>query len=121
MVFDGRLQVKIGQRVPTDDEKGVVEMGGGVLDPAGGAEGHFFDDVCDIEAEAAAVAVEVLDHGGHILEGNDDLGDAVISDQVENMAEDGFVDQGDHRFGAPNREGTQAGAFTAGHDNGFHS
>ena len=101
--------------------KVVVEMGGGVLDTAGGAEGHLFDDVCDIEAEAAAVAVEILDHGRHILEGNDDLGNAVIFEQVENVAQDGFVDKGNHGLGTPNREGTQPGAFTAGHDYGFHN
>ena len=121
VVLDGGLEVEVGQGVATDDEKGVVEMGGGVLDTAGGAEGHILDDIGDFEAEATAVAIEVLDHGGHILESNDDLGNAVIFEQLENMAEDRFVDKGYHRLGTPNRQGAQAGAFTAGHDYGSHN
>jgi len=50
MVFDRGLQVEIGQRVAADDEKGIVKVSGGVFDPAGGAEGHLFDDVLDVEA-----------------------------------------------------------------------
>ena len=96
-------------------------MGGGVLDAAGGAKRHLFDDISDIETESAAVTVEVLDHRRQILEGNDDLGNAVIFEQLKNMAEDRLVDKRDHRLGTPNRQWTQAGAFPAGHDYGFHS
>jgi len=121
MVLDGGLKVEVGEGVAADDEEGVVEMGGGVFDTASGAERHLLDDIGDIETEGAAVTVEVLDHGGQILEGDDDLGNAVVFEQLKNMTEDRLVDKRDHRLGAPNRQGTQAGAFTAGHDYGFHS
>ena len=121
MVLDGGLEVEVGQGVAADNEKGVVEMGGGVSDTAGGAERHLLDDIGDIETKGAAVTVEVLDHGGQILERDDDLGNAVILEQLQDMTEDRFVDKGDHRLGTPNRQGTQAGAFSAGHDYGFHS
>ena len=60
-------------------------MGGGVLDTAGGAERHLLDDVGDTETKGAAVTVEVLDHGGEILKGDDDLGNAVVFEQLKDM------------------------------------
>ena len=74
----------------------------------------------DIDAEAGAIAQVLLDDVSEVLQGNDDLGDAVAFEQLDDVDDGRPVNHRDHRLGSSDGEGAQAGAFTACHDNSLH-
>ena len=67
--FDGARSWRAGrggQDVAVQYEKRAVDVGGHVLDGAGGAERFVLDDVGDLQAQARAVAEVVLDGVGQV-------------------------------------------------------
>jgi hypothetical protein len=118
---DDLLEIEVGQGVATDDDEGVVEILRGVLDAAGGAQRRLLHDVGDLHADVAAVVEEILDGGGHVAQRHHYFGDAVMFEQVKDVADDRLVDDGHHRLGAANCNRAQARPFTARHDNCFHT
>ena len=67
-----------------------------------------------------AIAEVILDDIGKVLDGDDDLGDAVDLQQLDDVRHHLAVDDRNHWFGTVNRQRAQARAFASGHHDSFH-
>ncbi len=117
---DRRREVNVGEGVGANHEKGLGELRFRRLYAPGGAEGRIFDAVANAQAVRRAVAEVVLDHRCEVLNGDDDLGDPVGLQEIEDVLHDGLVDDGDQRLGPANGKGTQARTLATGHYDGLH-
>ena len=109
MMAHQRREIDVGQRVAADDEERragqeVVRH----LDRARGAERRVLDDVVHLHAERAAVPEPRLDLVGEIVEGSDDLGEAVPPQQIDDVLHDRLAGDGRERFRAPRCQRTQS-------------
>jgi hypothetical protein len=116
-----RQRVARERRSAADDQKRVVAQEVlRLLDTAGGAERGVLHRVFEVNTELAAVTEVLLDLLGHVVERHDDIADSVARQQLQNMLHHGLVHDGDERFRPVKRQGSQAAALTACHDDCFH-
>jgi hypothetical protein len=82
-------QIEIGQRAAADHQKWliVIQQVACIPHAPGCAERRFFDDVLNTHSERLAVPVGVLNLGSQVLHGNHHLLDAVLVEQVEDVAQ----------------------------------
>jgi len=100
VVGDERGEIDIGERVAGDDEKRrIAQKVGCEFDGARGTQWRIFHDVLHRDAEGRAVAEITLDFVGEIMQGGDDLGDAVTAQQIDDVLHHGLVRDGRERLG----------------------
>ncbi len=119
MEFNHLRQVEVGQQVATDDHEAFIEMLGRRLDSSGCAKILKRGDVGDMHSELAAVAKIFFDDFWLMKKQQDQVSNAVLLEQGDDMLHDRPVDQRDHRLGHTDGQGVNAGAETARHDNCF--
>ncbi len=115
------VQVDLGQHVAVEDDDRSVEMRLGELDRAAGAERLRLDQVADRQADAAAVAEDVLDAARLVVEAEDHLvepGD--LLEQVDLVVQERAVEDRDDGLRRVERERPEPRAFTAGEEDGLH-
>jgi len=94
-------QVEIGERISADHQERLVLAQAicRVADRAGRAERRLLHHVVNVHAKGPPIAEVILDLRRQVLDGDDDIGDVVVFEQVEDMPEDRAIDQRQHRFG----------------------
>jgi hypothetical protein len=117
---DDLAEVDVGEDVAGDDEEALVEHVHRVADRPGRPEGLLLGRVDHLHAELAAVAEVVAYDVRHERQGHDDLVDAVVSQQVDDVLHHRAVHQRQHRLGLVAGERPEAAPLTAGHDHRFH-
>src|SRR5262249_54695661 len=101
-------------------DKWLLEHALGVFYAAGGAQRLILKAILDMHAMRRTIAKVILDDIGKVLDSDDDLGDAMNLEQLDDMPHHLAIDDRHHWFGTVNRQGTQARAFASGHHNSFH-
>ena len=109
VLVDDRAEVDVGQHVAGDDEEAFVELGARVADRTGGAERRVFRRVPHADTELGAVAEVGADVVGEERECDDDLVDAVLAQQRDDVLHHRDIRDRQHRLGRRQRQGTQAG------------
>ena len=117
---DDPAEVDVGEHVAGDHEEALVELVHGVADRAGRAERLLLGGVDHPHAELGAVAEVGADVVGQEGDGDDDLVEAVLLQQLDDVLHHRPVGQRQHRLGGVRGERPQAGALAAGHDHGLH-
>jgi hypothetical protein len=120
MKGDNVLQVNIGDGVATNNEKGLVQESLGILDTARRPQGSLLNRIANVHAQALAVSEVTLYDLGHEMQGDDDVGDALPFEQIQDVSHDRLGHHGHHRFGPANGQRAQPRALAAGHHNRFH-
>ena len=115
-----RAEVDVGEHVAGDHEERVVELVDGVAHRTGGAEGRVLGGVTHADAEVGAVTEVVADLVGEERHGDDDVVEAVLREQVDDVLHHRLVGQRHHRFRRVAGERAQAGALTTGQDDCLH-
>jgi hypothetical protein len=118
---DDRAQVDVGQHVTRDDQEPVLQLVHGVAHRARRAEGGLLGGVDHADAELGAVAEVVPDVVGEERHGDDDLVEAVLLQQADDVLHHRPVGDGHHRLRSVGCEGSKAGPFTPGHDHRLHA
>jgi hypothetical protein len=119
--LDDGGQVDVGEDVAGDDEEALVlELLHGVADRAGRAERGLLGRVHHADAELRPVAEVVADGVGQEGDGDDDVLEAVLLQELDDVLHHRPVGDGHHRLGLVGRQRAQAGALTTRHDHGFH-
>ena len=98
----------------------VTDEGFGDLGGFAGAILNGLAGVTDPRAEGLAIAEMVFDDLGVPAGDDADFANAALDQPGEDVFEDGFALDGQHRFGDLLGEIAHAGAFTGGEDDGFH-
>ena len=117
---DERAEVDVAERVPGDDEERLVERALGELHRAGRAHRRLLDGVADRDALAlprAEVAADRLRHEG---ERDDDVVEAVLLQELDDVLHARLADDRDHRLRLIRGERAQARAFAARHHDRLH-
>ncbi len=97
-----------------------MEEMGGVANAPRGPEGALLDDVVDGHVEIRAVPEPVADVGAEVVEGDHDLGDAVVAEQPQVVLDHRGTHHWHHRLGGLAAERPEPRALASGHDDGFH-
>ena len=118
---DDLLQVEIGDGIAADHQKGVVKILPGVGNAARRAQGRLLDGIADTHAHGTAVSEVILNHAGHVLQRDDDFGDPVVAQKLQDVSEHHLVHQRQHRLGATHSQRAQPRACAACHHDSFHS
>src|SRR5262249_19240770 len=93
----------------------------GVADRPGCPERHWLDDVAKLEAEALALAEDLLDPARLVVEAEDRLVDLRnLPEQVDLIVEKRSIEDRNDWFRRVHRERPQARALAAGEQNGLH-
>ena len=82
---DDLREVEIGQRIAGDHHKRLLEHALGVLHAAGGAQRLILQAVLDMHAMRRTIAEVILDDIRKVLDGDDDLGDAMDLEQLDDV------------------------------------
>ena len=85
MELDESRQVDVGEHVAGDDEEAVVELVAGVENRAGRPERRLLGRVDEVHAELGAVAEIGADRAREEADGDDDLLEAVLAEQVHDV------------------------------------
>ena len=117
---DQVAEVDVAERVAGDDEERLVERLLRELHGAGGAGGRFLDRVADGDAVGLAVTEVAADGLRHEGERDDDVVEAVLAQELDDVLDARLADDGHHRLGLVRRERAQARALAAGHDDRLH-
>ena len=116
-----RAQIDLGQHVAVEDDHRLGQRVAGVADGAAGAERHRLDDVAELEAEAVAVAEDLLDAPRLVVQAEDDLVDlGHLPQQIDLVVEKRPVEDRHDRLRRVDRQRPQARALAAGEQDGFH-
>ncbi len=115
------LQVDVAERVARDDEERVVERVRGEPHGAGRAERALLDRVLDVQAEARAVAEVGADRLRQERDGDDDVLEAVLAQQLEDVLHARLADDRDHRLRLVRGERAKARPLAARHHDGLHA
>ena len=113
-------QVEVGEHVAGDDQEPLGQLVHRVANRAGGAEWGVLGGVDHADPELGAVAEPVADVVRLEGDGDDDVVEAVLLQQVDDVFHHRPVRQRHHRLGDIRGEGAQAGPLAAGHDHGLH-
>ena len=80
------VHIQVGQGVARDDDEGVVlQVLLGLFDAARRAQRRVFNGVDEVDAEFGPVAEVPFDLVGEVIEGDDDVGDAVALEQLNGV------------------------------------
>ena len=85
------------------------------------AERALLDRILDVEPEALAVAEVRPDRLRQERDRHDDVGEAVLAEQLEDVLHARLADDRHHRLRLVRRQRAQAGAFAARHHDGLHA
>src|SRR4051794_34691243 len=118
--LDDLPEVDVAERVARDHEERLLEHVAREAHRAGGAERAFLDGVGDIEPERLAVAEVRADRLRQEGDRDDDLLEAVLAQQLEDVLHAGLPDNRHHRLRLVGRERPKACALTARHDDSLH-
>ena len=113
-------QIDVGEDVPRDDQKALVQFVAGVPHRSGGAERRGLGGIDHADAELRSVAEVGADGVGHERHGDHDVLEAVLAEQVDHVLHHRNVDHGQHGLGLVGGQRPQSGALATGHDDGFH-
>jgi hypothetical protein len=114
-------QVDVGEDVAGDHEEPLVlELLHGVADRARRAEGGLLGGVDHADAELRAVAEVVADRVGQEGDGDDDVLEPVLLQELDDVLHHRPVGDGHHRLRLVRRQRAEAGALATRHDHGFH-
>ena len=117
---DELAEVDVAERVARDDEEGVVELVGGQRHRAGGAERRLLDRVLDLHPQRLAVAEVAADRLRQERDRDDDVLEAVLAQELEDVLHARLADDRHHRLRLVGRERPQACALPTCHDDGLH-
>ena len=119
---DQRGEIDVGQRVAGNDNETVR--------PRAAARANFTAPAVPSGVSSTTYAIEhadlrtvaeiVLDFVGEIVQGRDDVGDAVAAQQIDDVLHHRLVGDRRQRLGAARRQRPKARALAAGHHDGFH-
>ena len=117
---DQSTEVDVAEGIARDDEERLVERLLGQLDRAGRPGRGLLHRVADRHAVRLAVAEVAADRLRHEREGDDDVVEAVLAEQVEDVLHARLADDRNHRLRLVRGQRTQARSLAAGHDDGLH-
>ena len=104
---DDLLKIEVCQGVAGNHNERLVQKVFGVLDAAGGAERRLFHRVMDHHPELRPIAEIVLNRVRHVLEGHNDVGDAMSFEEPKDVLHDWRVDDWNHWLWSPDGQGPQ--------------
>ena len=114
-------QVCAGEHVTVEDHGRVMAQERlHVADAAAGAQGLFFHDVVDFQAELGAVAEVLLKHFCLVGGAHDHVLDSCCLDAGQQVRQERVARRGQHRLWGVHRQGAQAGALAANQNNGVN-
>ena len=112
---DQRAEVDVGEGVAADHEERLVQEVLGLLDRAGGAERRVLDGVLEPHAQLRAVAEVGADRLRQVGHRHDDVLDAVLPQQLDDVLDARLAGDRHHRLGLVRREGTQTRSLPSCH------
>ncbi len=115
-----RAEVDVAERVPGDDEEGLVERVLRKLDRSGRAHRGLLDGIADRDAMALPRAEVAADRLRHESKRDDDVVEAVLLQELDDVLHAGLADDRDHRLRLIRGERAQARAFAARHHDRLH-
>ena len=114
-------EVDLRQHVAVEHDDRFGQRVAGVADRAAGAERHRLDDVAELEAEALAVAEDLLDPARLVVQAEDDLVDLRhLPQQVDLVVEERPIEDRHDRLRRVDGQRPQPRALAAGEKNGLH-
>jgi xanthine/CO dehydrogenase XdhC/CoxF family maturation factor len=113
-------QVDVAQRVAGDDEKRLVELGAREPDGACRPQRRLLDGILDPQPERLAVAEVAADRLRQECNGDDDVAEPVLAQQLEDVLHARLADDGDHRLRLVGGQRPQPRSLPAGHHDGLH-
>ena len=117
---DGR-QIELGQYIAVEHQDGLVQILLGVLHSTGRSQRHRLDDVADRHAQLPAVADQVFDPAGLIVQAEDDLVNLRnLPEEVDLIAEKRTVEDRHDRLRRIERERAKARTLPAGEEDRLH-
>jgi hypothetical protein len=117
---DEGAEVDVAEGVPGDDEERLVERVLGELDGPCGAGRRFLHRVADRDAVVLSGGEVAADRLWHEGDGDDDVLEAVLAEELDDVLHARLADDGHHRLRLVRGEGAKARALPAGHDHGLH-
>ena len=105
---DDRAEVDVGEHVAGDDEEAFLQFVHGVADAARRTQRGLLGGVDHAHPELAAVPEVGADRVGEIGDGYDNLVDAMLAQQVDDVFHHRPVGQRNHRLGQVGGQGAQA-------------
>ena len=119
--LDDLAEVDVAERVAGDDEERLVEAVRCVAHRAGGAERALLDRILDVEPEALAVAEVRPNRLRHEGDRDDDVGETMLAEQLEDVLHARLADDRHHRLRLVRRQRAQARALAARHHDGLQA
>src|SRR5207245_2446984 len=119
--LDDLAEVDVAKRVARDDEERLVEAI--ACEPHGsrGAERALLDRVLDVQAKRLAVAEVGTDRLRQERNRHDDVLEAVLAQQLEDVLHARLADDRDHRLRLVGRQWPEARPLAAGHHDRSHT
>ena len=114
-------EIDLRQHVAVEDDHRLGELVAGIADRAARAERHRLDHVAQANAQPFAVAEDLLDAAGLVVQAEDgfvDLGN--LPQQVELVVEKGPVEDRNDRLRCVDRQRPQPGTLAPGEQNSLH-
>ncbi|MPM67453.1 hypothetical protein SDC9_114375 [bioreactor metagenome] len=116
-----RRKVQVAHGVSAEHQKILpTQVRHAGLHAARRAERLLLHKIGQADAPPASVPKVIHHQLRHVLQGNADIGYAVVFQQAEDVLHHRPIKQGGHGLGAAQRQGPQAGALSAGHNYSFH-
>ena len=119
--LDDLVQVDVAERVTRDDEERLVQAVGGEPHRTGGPERALLDRVLDVQPEAAAVAEIGADRLWQESDGDDDVGESVLAQQLEDVLHARLADDRHHRLRLVGRQRPKPRALSSRHHHSSHA
>ena len=117
-----RTKIDLRQHVAVEDHHRLGQGIPGIADRAARPQRHRLDDVAELDAEAIAVAENLLDAPRLVIQAQDHLVDLRnLTQEVDLVIEKGPVEDRHDRLRRVDGQRSQAGALTAGKQDGLHS
>ena len=115
-------EIDLRQHVAVEDDDRLGQRVAGIADGAAGAERHRLDDVAELDAEAFALAEDLLDAARLVVQAEDDFVDLRhLPQQVDLVIEKRPVEDRHDRLRRVDGQRPQPRALAAGEQNGLHS
>ena len=118
---DDLVQVDVAERIARDDEERLVQAVRREPHRPRRAERALLDRVLDVQPEVAAVPEVGADRLRQEGDRDDDVGETVLAQQLEDVLHARLADDRHHRLRLVRRERTQPRPLAAGHDDGPHA
>ena len=118
--LDEARQVDVTEGVAGDDERRLLEPAARETNRAGRAEWSLLDGVLDLDAEAGAVAEVAADRLRQERDRDDDLLEAVVAQELDDVLHARLADDRHHRLRLVRGQRPQTRALASRHDHGLH-